>query len=192
MKSKDLLLEASDHLNYEVWMLRLTSYRLAQVAESSPAENGPFLHTVTHTSHVEVSIYSSNAPITAPSEDEEHVARVNADIESFAIHLRALLDFFYMPPEKARSDDILAEHFFTDPQLWREARPQLSEQELAAIRERVGKEIAHLTYRRLFLTEPEKLWPFIDLKRTALDALEAFLENVDRSLLSERWRIQSA
>jgi hypothetical protein len=192
VRSRDVLIEASEHLNYEAWMLRLASYRLERFVEASSPLSASTEHAVTHTSHVEVSIYSSDFPTTPPSEAESEAARVNSDIESFTVHLRALLDFFYTAPDKARPDDILAEHFFHDPQVWYRARPELSEARLKSIRNRIGKEIAHLTYKRLFLTTPQKLWPFLDLKTVALDAVKAFLENIDPSLLSDRWKDQSA
>jgi hypothetical protein len=33
MHSREALIEASNHLHYEVWMLRLASYRLEQFAK---------------------------------------------------------------------------------------------------------------------------------------------------------------
>jgi hypothetical protein len=192
MRSHEVLIEASGHLHYEVWMLRLASFRLEQFVKTSSGNAAFGEHAFTHTTHIEVSVYSSNAPIVPPSDAESQAARVNSDIESFTVHLRALLDFFYIAADKARADDIIAEHFFQDPEDWYRVRPQLSDSKLTSIRDRVGKEIAHLTYKRLFLTTPQKLWPFLELKTVVLDALQAFLGNVDPSLLSERWKAQSA
>jgi hypothetical protein len=192
MHSREVLIEASEHLHYEVWMLRLTAHRLAKVASGGPSHDQSTQYAFTHTTHVEVSMYSSNAPITPPSDEEVDVSRVNSDIESFALHLRAILDFFCKPMDEARPGDLLAEHFFAEPEIWRKSRPFISTNDLESIRRRVGKEIAHLTQARLFLTIPQKLWPFLELKRYALDAADAFVKTVDQTLLSDKWKPQSA
>jgi hypothetical protein len=43
----------------------------------------------------------------------------NALIESFAIHLRNLIDFFY--PAQIQADDVFAAEFFDDPHEWEKA-----------------------------------------------------------------------
>jgi hypothetical protein len=85
----------------------------------------------------------------------------NALLESFVIHVRALVDFFY-PPESAKSDDVIAGHFFDNPGEWERIRPQLSET-LKRGRARAHKEIAHLTYARLDVTPEAKSRAFIDV-----------------------------
>src|SRR5208283_4896134 len=79
----------------------------------------------------------------------------NAPLESFAIHIRALLDFLYN--DNLKIDDMAAEDFVLDPKVWKKTRPQLS-RNLMKIKNRVGKEIAHLTYARLEITEEAKSW----------------------------------
>ena len=85
----------------------------------------------------------------------------NALLESFVIHVRALVDFFY-PPANAKPDDVFAIDFFDDPAEWEGIRPPLSEN-LQRGRARAHKEIAHLTYARLDVTPEAKSWPFIDI-----------------------------
>jgi hypothetical protein len=94
--------------------------------------------------------------------------------------------------DAAGSGDLLAEHFFADPATWRAARPPLSDQDLTSVRDRVGKEIAHLTETRLILATPNLLWPYLELKSYALDAVDAFTSTVDHVLLSDRWKAKSA
>lgn len=92
---------------------------------------------------------------------EEDVLRRNAFLESFTIHARNLLDFFYSPqgPKKfPKPDDVIAEDFFDDPTLWHTKRPGKSDI-LSTVHLRVGKEIAHLTYHRLSVTKTGKQWP---------------------------------
>lgn len=77
----------------------------------------------------------------------------NALLESFAVHARALLDFLYAPAS-TREDDALAKHYVQD---W---DPPPLQAPLDVLRGRVGKEIAHLTYGRLSVTEATKGWSF--------------------------------
>lgn len=85
----------------------------------------------------------------------------NALLESFVIHFRALLDFFY-PPAGAKPDDVLSTDFFRDPSEWEQARPALPE----ALRQgklRAHKEIAHLTYARQAVAPEAKAWAFMEI-----------------------------
>jgi hypothetical protein len=85
---------------------------------------------------------------------------LSALLESFAIHLRNLIDFFYTRPEEARNDDLVAADFFDSPGAWNlGAIPQ----SLSAARERANKEISHITYKRKSAMDPTKPWPVADL-----------------------------
>lgn len=109
----------------------------------------------------------------------------NAVVESFTIHTRILLDFLYS--EKPWDDDVIAEDFITEVE-WHRIRPPKSEL-LKGIDTRVGKEIAHLTYSRQHKKEEGKSWPFLQIVKEVDDVFQIFLENVDKSLLGERWKI---
>jgi len=188
------LIKASDHLHYETWMLRLTAFQVTGLptGPSSPVEDADDelsgLRTHTHTSHVDVSVYSSEAPYTPPSVSEEEAVLGNATLEAFAIHIRSLLDFFYLDREKAKPDDVLAEHYFSEPGDWIRDRPELSKSKIKEIKTRVAKEVAHLTYERNRIAEIEWDWPILEYKSVILDALEVFLQNVDNANLSDRWK----
>ena len=84
----------------------------------------------------------------------------NALVESFAIHVRNLIDFFYL--KEPRQDDLIAEDFFADAAQWRSVRPNLSA-DLDQAKKRAHKEIAHLTYARLDVTPEAKLWQFVHI-----------------------------
>ena len=77
----------------------------------------------------------------------------NAFLESFTIHVRALLQVFY--PANPLIDDVLAQDFFDEPRIWVDALGEMPEV-LAIVKPRVGKEIAHLTYARLAVTPEAK------------------------------------
>ena len=79
----------------------------------------------------------------------------NACIESFTIHARALMHFLY--PVSERDSDVLAADFFDDAGYWLKNRPE-EPKEFAKARDRVNKEIAHLTYDRQLVTPERKKW----------------------------------
>jgi hypothetical protein len=44
--------------------------------------------------------------------------QLSAYLESFAIHLRGLIDFVYTEPKNAQPDDVVAADFFDPPSGW--------------------------------------------------------------------------
>jgi hypothetical protein len=85
---------------------------------------------------------------------------LSALLESFAIHLRNLIDFFYTQPGDARNDDLVAADFFDLPSAW---NPGAIPKSLADARERANKEVSHITYKRKGGSDPTKPWPVADL-----------------------------
>lgn len=85
---------------------------------------------------------------------------LSALLESFAIHLRNLTDFFYTRPEDARNDDLVAADFFDSPSAW---NPGAIPKSLNDARERGNKEVSHITYKRKGSMDPTKPWPVADL-----------------------------
>jgi len=142
----DVLREASNHLQYEYWMLVSIANALA-----SGASAGGWLN--------------------------------NALIESFAIHYRALYDFFYSIP---KGDDAYAGHYFDSEDEWEKLRPPETDL-LKKSKRRTAKEIAHLTYSRLDVTEETKNWLPLHIVAALQKAIKVFLENVPADRLGERW-----
>jgi hypothetical protein len=101
-----------------------------------------------------------------------------ARIETFVLHLRSLIGFFYPDHFRAQAGDLLAHHFVNDPDPWAKwstSRPALSAT-LERAKLRADKEIAHLTKDRIYGVPAEKGWDFAGLGeeiRTLLDALVA-------------------
>lgn len=87
----------------------------------------------------------------------------NACLESFAIHTRALIDFFFPGSTDPRLDDILSVDFFNPPARWTSGYPTYPypPADLADIRPKVHKRVAHLTYERILLQVD---WPFVQIK----------------------------
>jgi hypothetical protein len=108
----------------------------------------------------------------------------NAALESFTVHTRALLDFFYN--EQPRADDVVADDFFEDHLKWITIRLKKTEL-LQSVHERVGKEIAHLTYKRLLISEEEKQWYFLDILGDINALIGIFLLSIKRDYLDSLW-----
>ena len=108
----------------------------------------------------------------------------NALLESFVVHVRALMDFLYN--DNPKPDDVIAEDYFENVEEWKQLRPELSET-LKQAKRRAGKEVAHLTYARLDVTPETKPWRFVDIANEIAAVLNIFLENVPKSKLGKQW-----
>jgi len=81
----------------------------------------------------------------------------NAVVESFAIHMRVLVKFFF--DKKPQDTDVVAADFFNDSITWNTIRDQVADEvEIVKLCHRVNKEVAHLTYDRLNVKPEEKGW----------------------------------
>ena len=184
-RSKKELFRASEDLFYELWML----HRLLEIVLALPdhevdadvvdeAERQAF----THTTHIQAQFWGSDAP-SSSAIPERFVVEHNALVETFALHARVLLEFFYATPNPRFSDDVRAEHYFLSPATWHTARPDLSEDDYDGIKNRVGKEIAHLTYARQLILPEDKPWPVSWITGLIDDATSAFVSSVDDELI---------
>jgi|ERR1035437_648060 hypothetical protein len=72
-------------------------------------------------------------------------------LESFAIHLRNLIEFFYYPPKQKY---VRAHDFFDKPTDWK----QKMTTPVKKARQRANEEVNHLTHGRKNGTPPEKSW----------------------------------
>lgn len=77
----------------------------------------------------------------------------NAYLESFALHVRNLIDFLYN--DKPQDDDVYAGHYFQTAKDWITIRPQITKL-LEKSKKRANKEISHLTYTRIDITPEDK------------------------------------
>ena len=101
----------------------------------------------------------------------------NTTLEAFGHHLRNLIDFLYPDYYKAKKDDVVSDHFLTEEKVaeWRAKRGTLS-CAMNRARERINKEMAHLTKKRKQST-PEKDWRnIVELTGQVGKALDSFLQ----------------
>jgi hypothetical protein len=129
--------DASEHVKYEVDMLRGTTAFLASSAGAT-----------------------------------EQVTR-NAYNESFVLHLRNLIDFFYK--RQGPEDDILAEHYVSDAARWVHDRGPRTPF-LAGEKGRASKRVEHLSFERL-LTDEEG-WRWADIRAQLQRVMKCFLSNL--------------
>lgn len=108
----------------------------------------------------------------------------NAALESFTVHARVLLEFFF--GDKPRPDDVVADDFLGGQGKWSELRGDLPTI-LADLRDRVGTEVAHLTYARLVVTPETKGWRFVEIAQAFEGVVGRFLRAVPAERLAPTW-----
>jgi hypothetical protein len=108
--------------------------------------------------------------------EEPTISANNAFLESWAIHLRNLHNFFF-GEAAAWPDDMLAKDYFAADE-WERLRPN---RQLGREIERVAKEIVHLTYARVGVTAEMKQWNLGELTDwLGREAIRPFVEQVPR------------
>ena len=131
----------------------------------------------------------------------------NALLEGFAIHARALTEFFYdgRVGQRASGGGRRAKsqpargyaHDFFDDDAWRKHRPKPKPKALHPIAGRVGQEIGHLTYGRAPLASEAKTWEygtiFLELARTWKEFLRVVpADRVVDDFLEQGWSLLPA
>lgn len=103
-----------------------------------------------------------------------------AGLESWCIHLRNLLDFFYTPSSKrsGRNDDMLAEDYVSDLKQFKRGRT--GTMKFTGIKKRVGKQIAHMTYHRNIYNKRTKLWHYPRIFAKLQPTIIAFYESLPK------------
>jgi hypothetical protein len=147
---------ATKHLDYEVGMLAglVEHFREIRAAIDAAGDGEPKI----------------------PADD---VTR-NAQVESFAIHARTLLEFFYRKrPNPKYPDDAFPGDFFDGPEEWKRLRPPKTAS-LADVEERVGTDVVHLSYARL--DRVDKTW-LIDLWYDLAAVVRAFVKSASSERL---------
>jgi hypothetical protein len=102
----------------------------------------------------------------------------NAMMESFVLHLRNLLDFFYTPPRKT---DMRATMFYESGHLPPDFPPESAV--LNTAHRRAHKEMSHITTERHWEGDPAKLWEFHRLLGEIKPLVERFLQTASAARL---------
>jgi hypothetical protein len=104
----------------------------------------------------------------------------NTILESFAIHVRNLIDFLYEKKANVKGDAIVAEHYFPNPQEWIEIRPIKSNM-LKNAKKLAEKQVAHLTYTR----KNKEPWAYIEITKEIKLVFKIFFNNILKDLFGK-------
>jgi hypothetical protein len=104
-----------------------------------------------------------------------------AILESFAVHVRNLIDFFW--PAKTFDTDVLAEDFFPGNGLPKSFSLTTA---LDNARIRANKQVSHLTTERIAGEPPEKNWPVSELLGEEQDLLLRFVRDASPARLDAK------
>jgi len=111
----------------------------------------------------------------------------NALLESFAVHTRVLMEFFYEPVGKGKEANDARARLYCPNGTWTESMPNALE--VVRAKDRVGTEIVHASLQRLDVTEQAKYWKHQQIRAVLERTLAKFLRMVDpRDLIDERTR----
>jgi hypothetical protein len=105
----------------------------------------------------------------------------NALLESFGVRSRSLIDFLWLDRPMKDTDAVARD--------WIEGweAPEMSER-LAKVKDRVGKEMVHLSYNRLDVPEDEKGWTVLGIGPEVIGAFTKFATEVPDDRVPEGWR----
>jgi hypothetical protein len=106
----------------------------------------------------------------------------NMALETFLLHARNLREFFYTEPKFP--DDARAFHFFPDKNSWEKLRPNETAS-IEDVKKRANKEMAHLTYKRISGTPPNKNWNYGKILTDLLAVIKVFLDGVPKKYLGK-------
>ncbi len=95
---------------------------------------------------------------------------LSAYLESFTVHLRGLVDFFYNDRHE-KPDDVIAADFFDTAGAW---TPGAKPQKLVDACTRMNKEVGHITFTRKSGMDPTKPWPVDELFNEILPIARKF------------------
>ena len=115
--------------------------------------------------------------------DQDH----NAFMESFAIHVRCLRDFLWGKRRRQNPEDAFASDF-CDPGVWETERAPLPAalNVIEGNRQRIGREIVHLTYHRLDIAAETKDWDLTALMCAIAEGLYEFAKVAEAGAPSSR------
>jgi hypothetical protein len=152
---------ADEHLWYEIWMTATLTARMSRHGvlfnKGLSAADGPF------------------------AEELLELTGRNADIESFVMHVRSLIEFLYKPSGVGAAD------YFDNKNEWFSSRPNRPKS-LKRFKERAAQEIVHLSFRRLRLGEAAKRWPYEEMWRDLAKVLSVFLDKVPDDRVSAEFK----
>jgi hypothetical protein len=154
---------ADEHLLYEVWMVAALAERMKR-----------------HAALFDAGLSKRHGPLANELLD---LAGRNADIESFATHMRNLVQFLY--PHKPKGGTVIAADYFTKRSDWETVRPKRPESLMVA-NQRVPIEIGHLVLGRA--RREDKTWNHNAIWLDLAKVLRVFVDNVPAQRVSSEFK----
>ena len=114
----------------------------------------------------------------AATEDPDQSNDLNAYLESFTIHARAIAGFLFF---RDKETDMFADDFVRDVPAWKRDRGTCPQH--LDVRGRVGKEIAHLTYARAEIGPEARAWDTDAIGLGFRELMERFGKHVRQDIL---------
>ena len=112
-------------------------------------------------------------------------------LESFLVHTRCLIDFFF-PKSLPRETDFQVKHFIDEIE-WNEVRDNRSSVLDENVKDRIDKRLAHLTTGRLEVPSEEEEWQTMAIKDALLLVMVSFVSMVPPERLhpDKNWKFDS-
>ena len=118
--------------------------------------------------------------------EEKDNIKMHAFLESLLIHSRNVFYFLYNDENPKYKDDVLSIHFIQLDE-WNEFRnSQINLEIFKGFRQRIAKEIAHLTYSRLEKNSENIKWD-IRFVVPLIKGIDKFIELAEKDLLHSDW-----
>jgi hypothetical protein len=114
----------------------------------------------------------------------------NLLIETFCLHMRNLIKFFY--DENLSNDDIIAHNFVFSVENWLKNRP-VETKLLIAANARADKEVMHLTDKRINEPFQKSDWEFREIHKQLTEIIKVFYRFVpDQKLCAEMIELRNS
>ena len=151
--------------------------KLEKIAKAVKYEINMFRLTTEHLYY-----YSNKVSTNEKVRDSQFL--INVLLESFAIHAYNLYRFFYQGERekknnrqiKRKSSDVIAEDFHIRRRFFRSNRTP--KRKLKIIENKRNKQIAHLTYNRIYRNTRTKPWNFVLISKYMEQTIEAFIKSL--------------
>jgi len=110
-------------------------------------------------------------------------------LEGLLLHARNLDEFLFYKFKKNGKlkvyDDACAEQFVKPDVSWSLIRPNIIPLSVEDFRNRVSKQLAHLTYKRMMGNIPEKSYNYVEITSFYLNVSQLFLNNIEEKYFDE-------
>lgn len=129
-------------------------------------------------------LYYYSNKVSANEKVKDSHFLINILLESFAIHSYNLYKFFYQGEREKKnnrkinrkSSDVIAEDFHIRRRFFRNNRTP--KRKLKIIENKRNKQIAHLTYNRIYRNKRTKPWNFVLISRYMEQTIKAFIDSL--------------